>query len=92
MKKSQFVQFLLTLLFGPLGLFYSSTGAGLGFTLVTISLGAVTGGIAAILMWVVSILTGFLTVSNYNAAIAKSDRQHAELVAAATRPTEPGQD
>ena len=48
MKKSQFIQFLLTLLFGPVGLFYSSMAAGFGFLIAAISFGIFFFGLGAI--------------------------------------------
>ena len=82
MKKSQLFQFLLTLFLGPLGLFYSSIAAGIGFVLAAFSFGAFTYGLGALLLWPISILVGFFTVSKYNGLIDKEDKKHQELLQA----------
>lgn len=86
MKKSQLVGFMLTFLFGPIGLFYSSAAAALGFLIFALALGFLTlglGAIGALLMWPVSILVGFATVSRFNARVALEEKRHRELVRAA---------
>lgn len=82
MKKSQFAGFLLTLLFGPLGLFYSSVPAALGFVVAVIAIGAMTGGVGAILIWPIVIIVSFFTVSSYNSKIEIEEKRHKELVEA----------
>jgi len=63
-SKSQFIGFLLTLFFGPLGLFYSSWVAALilcviaYFSFVTI--------VGPIFCWALAILISFFTVSGHN--------------------------
>ena len=84
MKKSQFIQFLLTLLFGPVGLFYSSMAAGFGFLIAAISFGIFFFGLGAI-FWPISIIVGFFTVSRYNRIIEKEDIKHQELLKSAKR-------
>ncbi len=66
MYKSQLVQFLLALFFGPLGLFYSSTAAALFWIILAIVIGFVTLGLGFVGIWLLSIVTGFFTVSGYN--------------------------
>ncbi len=82
MKKSQFGQFILTFLFGPLGLLYSSVGWGMGLLVAGIVVGALTMGLAALIVWPVSIIMGFVKVSAHNQYIEKKDRQHEEMMAA----------
>ncbi|MDH3445475.1 MAG: hypothetical protein OEN50_16230 [Deltaproteobacteria bacterium] len=82
MKKSQFVQFLLTLFFGPLGLFYSSVAAALAFLIAAFVIGMMTALIGALIVWPVSILVGFLTVYRHNALVDKEDKKHQELIQA----------
>ena len=84
MKKSQFIQFLLTLLFGPVGLFYSSMAAGFGFLIAAISFGIFFFGLGAI-FWPISIIVGFFTVSRYNGIIEKEDIKHQELLKSSKR-------
>lgn len=82
MEKSQFTGFLLTLFFGPLGLFYSSMPATLGFVIASLAFGAVTMGFAIFLIWPISIIVGFFTVSNHNSKIAMEEKRHKELLEA----------
>lgn len=65
MKKSQAVQFLLTFLFGPLGILYSHTMAAVVTTCATL-LVAMFGGAVAIIMWPMAIIIGIATVSSHN--------------------------
>lgn len=86
MKKSQLVGFLLTLLLGPLGLFYSSIAAALALLLLTFGAAFATtfiGGLGALVAWPLSILVGFATVSRYNSRVALEERRHREVVRAA---------
>ena len=77
MKKSYIVQFILTLLFGPLGLFYSSNRVAWYVIAAWASLVIILGimypeggqglGIAILVhLWAVSIYAGFFTVRKYN--------------------------
>ena len=50
MKKSYVTSFILTLLIGPLGVFYSSIAGGIVMLLLTIGVAASTAGVGAILM------------------------------------------
>ena len=95
-RKSQLVGFVLTFLFGPVGLFYSSVPAALA---LTIGAGGLTGIFFIILpalflelillvillnllLWLVSIALSFATVAAFNRRAAVDDRRHEELVAA----------
>jgi hypothetical protein len=72
----------LTLIFGPLGLFYSSGAAAIGCILLAIALGAVTAGIGALVFWPISILVGINTVGRYNVKIEVEEKRHKELLEA----------
>ncbi len=95
-RKSQLIGFVLTFLFGPVGLFYSSVPAALA---LTIGAGGLTGIFFVILpalflelillvillnllLWLVSIGLSFATVAAFNRRAAVDDRRHEELVAA----------
>ena len=80
MKNSQLIGFLLTLVFGPLGLFYSSVAAIIGCILLAIALGAVTAGIGALVFWPISILVGINTVGRYNVKIEVEEKRHKEFL------------
>lgn len=63
-SKSQTAGFLLTLLLGPLGLFYSSWIAAL--TLCVIAIASATTVIGPVICWILSIMISFATVSTHN--------------------------
>ena len=63
-SKSQFIGFLLTLFFGPLGLFYSSWKAGLILSVVAIA--SFSTVIGPIFCWFFAICDTFYAVSSYN--------------------------
>lgn len=82
MKKSQIIQFLLNLVFGPLGLFYSNWVAGLVFTLIAAGLSAGFFGIGWFLVYPFVMITGFFTVRKFNQRVKVDERRHQELVQA----------
>ena len=61
MRKSQLKGFLLALLFGPIGLFYSNVPLALVFLVLAVIVGAVSLG-SAMLFWSLSIVVGVFTV------------------------------
>lgn len=63
-SKSQGLGFVLTLLFGPLGLFYSSWVAAL--ILCVIAIASAFTVIIPIICWIASIIIGFITVEKHN--------------------------
>jgi hypothetical protein len=71
-KKSHFVGFLLTLIVGPLGLFYSSALAAIIFIVGIVGAAFVLQGdpqaasAAGTGVWILSIITNFFTVSAHN--------------------------
>ena len=65
MRKSQLKGFLLTLLFGPIGLFYSNVPLALVSLVLTIIVGANSLG-AAVLFWPLSIIISVFTVKRRN--------------------------
>ncbi len=71
MKKSQFVGFLLTLFFGPFGLLYSSVPMALILIVIGFLFGLMTAGLGAIVIWLISILVGFFTVSRWNEKVSR---------------------
>ncbi len=65
MRKSQLKGFLLTLLFGPLGLFYSNVPLAIVFVLLAVVVGAISLG-SAMLFWPLSVVIGVFTVKRHN--------------------------
>ncbi len=86
-KKSQLLQFVLALLLGPLGLFYSSVAAALFWLLAVFGVGSVTFVLGALLLWPFIILTGFYTVNRHNRAVRLEQRRHEELLEVSSRST-----
>jgi hypothetical protein len=64
--KSQRTQFLLSLLFGPIGLLYSSFPGGILLLLATAVLVKDFGRTGILFVWPAAIATGFLTVRHWN--------------------------
>lgn len=65
-SKSPRTQLLLTLLFGPLGLFYSSFAAATLLLLAAVVLAKDFGWPGVFFVWLAAIATGFLTVHRWN--------------------------
>lgn len=63
-SKSTLLGFFLTLLFGPLGLFYSNWVAALILSITAIGLGFTV--IIPIVCWILAIILNFFTVHKYN--------------------------
>ena len=82
MKKSQIVQFLLSLVFGPLGLFYSSLAGGILFTLIATGLSVGFFGVGWFIVYPFVLLAGFFTVARRNAEAYHGERRHRETVEA----------
>ena len=63
-SKSQILGFVLTVLFGPLGLFYSSWVAALILCLIAIV--SFSTIFVPVICWLLAIVIGFLTVRRHN--------------------------
>lgn len=66
-SKSQMAGFILTLLLGPLGLFYSSWVAAL--ILCVIAIASAASIIGPVICWLLAILISFFSVSKHNEKI-----------------------
>ena len=65
-SKSVGLAFLLTFLFGPLGLLYVSILWGIVLTIAAVILGVLTFGVAAGVIWLVSIIWAVVAVKKHN--------------------------
>jgi len=81
-KKSQILQLILSVLFGPLGLFYSSLAGGVLFTLVAAGLSVGFFGIGWFLVYPFVLIAGFFTVSSRNREFREGERRHQDVVEA----------
>jgi hypothetical protein len=70
------MQLLLAVLFGPIGLFYSSVPAAVILSLVAVLLVRDTTGEAVLLAWPLSVATGFFTVRRWNRRAAERAQAH----------------
>lgn len=59
-EKSVLAAFLLTFLFGPLGLLYATIGGGIAMIIIAIIIGAVTLGFGALITWPIAMIWGVL--------------------------------
>ena len=85
-KKSYAVQLLLTLFFGPVGIFYSSPAMAAFFLLAGVFVGLFTLGVGwwlgAIPVWFISQFAGVFGVRNYNEDAAyEKEREWTKLTA-----------
>ena len=80
MKKSHLVGFILTFLFGPLGLFYSNVIASIGLILIGLTIGGLSAGFGFLVMWPVSMIFSFFLVGRYNKKVLLEERRHREIL------------
>ena len=79
-KKNYFTALILTLIFGPLGMFYISPGQGVGWTIGGLFAILLTAGAGAPFVWVLSILAGLRGVQSFNKYVDESDRALANVI------------
>lgn len=65
-QKSVGIAILLTVLFGPLGMLYSTIAGGLIMLLISIVLGVFTMGVGSLLVWPITIIWGAVAASSHN--------------------------
>ena len=82
MRKYHGTQLVLTVFFGPVGLFYSNVILALALIFIAFGIGVVTLGLGALLMWPVAIVAGFWSVGNYNDKLAVEEKRHDDIVRA----------
>lgn len=64
--KSMGIAILLTVLFGPLGLLYSTVKGGIIMIVVGIVVGVLTLGLGALITWPVAIVWSYIATKKYN--------------------------
>lgn len=69
-RKSVGIAFLLTFLFGPLGMFYSTVSGAVVMLLIALVLVPVTAGIGSLLVWPASIIWGCVAASKTNSGVS----------------------
>ncbi|MDA8959766.1 hypothetical protein N9F93_01010 [bacterium] len=73
-EKSVGISLILTLLFGPLGMLYSTVMGGLVMIAVTILVGLFTFGFGLVFLWPVYLIWGALAASSHNQKLHASAR------------------
>ena len=64
--KSVGISILLTVLFGPLGMLYSTIQGGIIMVILSLIVGFLTFGFGLIVIWPISIIWGAVSVNSYN--------------------------
>jgi len=70
-NKSVLVAFLLTLFFGPLGMFYSTVVGAIIMIVLYLVIGIITLGLGLIVLHPIAIIWACIAVSNHNGNLAK---------------------
>lgn len=70
--KSAGVAFLLTFLFGPLGMLYSTIMGGIFMFVVSVVIGFVTMGVGFFITWPICIIWGIAAVNSHNRRLAQT--------------------
>lgn len=68
-QKSVGIALLLTFLFGPLGMFYSTISGAVIMLIVSVVLGAFTLGISVLITWPICMIWGAIAANSYNNTI-----------------------
>ena len=74
--KSMGLAVILTVLFGPLGMFYSTVIGGVIMLVASVILGAFTFGLGLLVTWPVCIVWGAVAVSSYNKSLMASAKRY----------------
>jgi hypothetical protein len=69
--KSAGISIILTFLFGPLGMFYSTIAGALIMLVVSLLVAVLTFGLGLIVTWPICIIWGALAVGSYNKRITR---------------------
>ncbi len=69
-QKSVGVAILLTILFGPLGMFYSTTTGGVVMLLITVVFGLITLGFSLFITWPICVIWAAISANDSNNSIS----------------------
>jgi len=72
--KSPGIAILLPILFGPIGMFYSTIGGAIIILLVSLVVGVLTLGLGLLVTWPICILWAALAASAYNKRLLRQFR------------------
>ena len=64
--KSVGVAIVLTVLFGALGMFYSTVWGAITMTVISVTAGALASGLGLFVTWIISVVWGAIAAYSYN--------------------------
>lgn len=70
------IAIILTVIFGPLGLFYSSVLGAIIMCIVTLVVGLLTLGFGTMVTWPVCVIWGAIAANNHNKALLAGQKQY----------------
>jgi hypothetical protein len=74
--KSAGISIILTILFGPLGMFYSTVIGGLIMMVVSVILGLITLGFGLLVTWPICVIWGAAAVGSYNKKLMAAAKRY----------------
>jgi hypothetical protein len=74
--KSMGVSIILTVLFGPLGMFYSTIAGGIIMTIISLFVFLITAGIGLFLTWPICVIWGAVATSSYNNRLLAGEQRY----------------
>lgn len=72
--KSMGISILLTILFGPLGMLYSTIAGAIVMAIISAIVGFATVGIGLLVTWPICVIWSAIAVSNYNKKLASGQQ------------------
>jgi hypothetical protein len=70
------ISILLTVLFGPLGMLYSTIPGAIIMAVISVILGVITLGIGLLITWPICIIWGAVATSSYNKKLIAGTQQY----------------
>jgi hypothetical protein len=74
--KSMGVSIILTILFGPLGMFYSTILGGIVMSIISLVVGVLTFGMGLIITWPICVIWAAIATNAYNKKLLAGQRQY----------------
>jgi len=74
--KSMGVSIILTILFGPLGMFYSTILGGIVMSIISLVVGVLTFGMGLIITWPICVIWAAIATNSYNIKLLAGQRQY----------------
>lgn len=74
--KSVGISIILTVIFGPLGMFYSTIMGGIIMGLISFVVGVMTLGIGLIVTWPICVIWAAIATNSYNQSLLSGQRSY----------------